>query len=1037
MTASPAFERVLKATGYLSPSGQPVPSLATAGAVDSPPQLRAVLDDQRGRLRADAAFSVNEHPISIFKDSGHREPPEDRVREWHETAWNLGQAPLLWVVAPTAVYLYDCYASPPAGSSQSVPMHALAEFDSGSEDQVQALTTACGRTATESGAFWSGSVGKRIDRRNRVDQQLLREVMALERRLIELTPPSTSPDSRELARTMVQCLIGRCIFTWYLIDRDLANSGSLPPGLGPSLSGMFATPEQALKLFAWLRSTFNGDLFSASNPDLERELLTPEHLRYIRMFVEGTSLVSGQDGQGRQFRFQFDAIPINLISAIYEQFAQSGDPGESSDQSLHYTPIEVVHLVLEPVFEGLPHDARIFDPACGSGVFLVEALRRLVRRAADGSRPTRDLVRQILYRQLYGFDKNESALQVAAFSLYLAAIELDEDPISDIRDLKFEPLIGRTLFRADSLGSGLPREIAGRMPKRHFDAVVGNPPWKLEPADSGRMSSPDAGLYTELPHRDPDLEFLRLANDITAGEGRVGMVVRATPFFSRSSMTLKARNELIDSHKPCALINLSHLRNEGLFPDSTAPAIVFFSRCESMPKNDACLVGSIPWSPDFARTGIFQLDSSAVHTVSVTHACSKPWALKSLALGTIRDNWLLDRWERTFPTLEEVLDELGVLQGVRRGVRRGQRFGRGTRRESPHKYSYYFELTPETYTPFRLDAGGLKRFSELNLHFSTNRSIFGGPLVVCPRFIDLPSGGNTGRYSVSIYDHTVRSDSNFFGIPCAGGSQYMDRGLSAILNSIISTYQLIFKASRLGVDRSEVRYQDLFSMRVPPLHSIIANSSSQFSDLTVAEEHAARNPNDADCLRALDEEAYKLYDLRGEERTVIEEGMDQYRQHLGSRALRSQAVQPPSYDTVCAYGRQVAETINAYLRTLGRRHLEATVYPHTLAEGRISSRVQGLAVVRLAMVAGPPSSTGIVRDGADSDLERLPQILRDEIGATSSPYLHERGNLRLYDQEEAFIVKPIETRYWTRTAALNDADTILGDHWRNDAVHAQ
>ena len=161
MTASPAFERVLKATGYLTPSGQPVPGLATAAAVDSPPQLRAVLDDQRGRLRADAAFSVNEHPVSIFKDSGHREPPEDKVWEWHETAWNLGQAPLLWVVSPTAVYLYDCYASPLAGSSQSVPMHALAKFDIASDVRLRALTAACGRTATESGTFWSSSVGKR------------------------------------------------------------------------------------------------------------------------------------------------------------------------------------------------------------------------------------------------------------------------------------------------------------------------------------------------------------------------------------------------------------------------------------------------------------------------------------------------------------------------------------------------------------------------------------------------------------------------------------------------------------------------------------------------------------------------------------------------------------------------------------------------------------------------------------------------------------------------------------------------------------
>ena len=1030
MTASPAFERVLKASGYLSPSGQPVPGLATAAALDSPPQLRAVLDDQRGRLRADAAFSMNEHPVSIFKDSGHREPPEDKVWEWHETAWNLGQAPLLWVVAPTAVYLFDCYASPPAGSSQSVPMHALAKFDIGSEDRIQALTAACSRTATESGAFWSSSVGKRIDRRNRVDQQLLREVMALERRLIELTPPSTSPEPQELVRTMVQCLIGRCIFTWYLIDRGLANPGSLPADLGPGLSDMFATPRKALKLFAWLRSTFNGDLFSTSDPDLEREFLTPEHLRYIRMFAEGTSLASCQEGEGRRFRFQFDAIPINLVSAIYEQFAQSGDPDEASDRSLHYTPIEVVHLVLEPIFEGVPHDARILDPACGSGVFLVEALRRLVRRAADGSRPTRDLVRQILYRQLYGIDKSESALRVAAFSLYLAALELDEDPTSDIRDLKFEPLVGRTLFRADSLGSELPSQIAGRLPKRHFDAVVGNPPWKPEPADSERLSSPGAGLHTEMPHRYPDLKFLRLANDLTAGVGRVGMVVRATPFFSRSSKTVKARNELLDSHKPCALINLSHLRKEGLFPGSTAPSVLFFSRCKSMPKNDACWVGSIPWSPDYAPTGIFQLDSGAVHTVSVTHACSKPWALKSLALGTIRDNWLLDRWERTFPTLDSVLSELGVL----RGVHRGRGFRRGTAHASPQGYFALPVLTTESFTPYRLQVGHLQRFDQPTLRRPARPSLFKGPLVVCPGSIKL----GTARYAVSTCDADVLYDAKFSGMSCADLAPEMAVILSAILNSSITTYQLLLKAPSIGIERSTVRYQDLLALRVPPLHSIADDGLSRFNNLIAAEQRVAGNPSDASCLRALDEEVYGLYDLQGQERTVIEDGMDQCRQHLGSRTLRHQAVQPPSYETVCAYGRQATETINAYLRTLGRRHLEATAYPQTLAEGGDPSPLPGLGVVRFAMVAGPPGPTGIVRDGADSDLGRASRILADEIEATSSPYLHERGNLRLYDRDEVFIVKPIEARCWTRTAALNDADAILGDHWRsdNDAIRA-
>lgn len=1027
MTASPAFERVLKATGYLSASGQPVAGLATAAGADSP-QLRAAFDHQRGRLRADAVFSAHEHPISIFKDSGDEEPRAATIQGWHETAWNFGMAPLLWVVAPTAVYLYDCYASPPARASQSVPTNSLAKFDIGSEERLRSLTSACGRIATETGAFWSSAVGERIDRRHRVDQELLSEIAALEQSLDRLTPVSTSSDLKQLARTMVQCFIGRCIFTWYLIDRGLAHAASLPPGLGPSLSDMFATPKQAFKLFAWLRTTFNGNLFSSGDPDMEREFLTAERLRYIRMFVEGSSLIAGQEGQGRLFRFQFDAIPINLISSIYEQFAQSSARDQARNQSLHYTPMEVVHIVLDPVFEELPHNAHVIDPACGSGVFLVESLRRLVWRAANGSRPTRDLVRRILYRQVYGIDVNESALQVAAFSLYLAALELDEDPISNIHDLKFEPLIDRTLFRANSLADKLPHDIDERLRKQHFDAVVGNPPWKPSTQDEDQMGSRSAGSHVRIPHHYPDLKFLQLANDLTAGVGRVGMVVKSTPLFSLSPPAVKARNELIDSHRPCALINLSHLRNEGLFPKSTAPATLFFSRCKLMPRNDACLVGSVPWSPEFVRTGVFHLDPDAIHTVSAAHVCSNPWSLKSLALGSIRDNWLLDRWERDFPTLEEVLNQFGIL----RSVHRGRGVGRGTQHKSPQEYFRYPALTSKLYTPFRVDVRHLQKFREATLGRVRNVAIFRGPLVLCPGSIKLSYWDDAVRYVASTCDDDVLYDSNFFGISCADQGPQIARLLSAILNSSITTYQLMLKASCLGIERTSLRYQDLCSLRVPPLHSVLEEGAFQFGDLLEAEQHLASNTNDEVCRRALDEEVYKLYDIRGEDQTIIEDAIDQCRQYLGNRDLRFEAVQPPTHETLCAYGRQVTATINAYLRALGRRHLESTGYTRTLAEGEVSSAVHGLAAVRFAMVAGPPGPTGIVREGAGSDLERVLAILRDEIGSGSVPYLHEQRNLRLYNGDEVFIVKPNETRYWTRTAALNDADAMLGDHWGGD-----
>ena len=1026
MTASPAFERVLKATGYLSASGQPVSGLATEAAVDRP-QLRAALDQQRGRLRADAVFSAHEHPISIFKDSGQQEPSEDKIREWHETAWNFGLAPLLWVVAPTTVYLYDCYASSPVPASQSVPTKPLDKFEIGSEERVRNLTSACGRIATETGAFWSSSVGGQIDRRNRVDQQLLSEIAALEQRLDDLTPSGETPDRQKLARMMVQCFIGRCIFTWYLIDRGLAHSGSLPSGLGPTLSDMFATPKQALKLFAWLRTTFNGNLFSSGDPSMEREFLTKEHLRYIRMFVEGSSLISGQEGQGRLFQFQFDAIPINLISSIYEQFARSSTRSQARDQSLHYTPVEVVQFVLDPVFEELPHSATLIDPACGSGVFLVESLRRLVWRATEGSRPTRDLIREILYRQLYGIDVNHSALQVAAFSLYLAALELDDDPISNIDDLKFEPLIDTTLFEADALDAKLPKKIDAKLREQHFDAVVGNPPWKPLAQDADQINSRGTSSKAQMPHQYPDLKFLELANKLTAGAGRVGMVVKSTPVFSLSPQVVKTRNRLIDNHKPCAVINLSHLRNEGLFPKSTAPATLFFSRCKLMPRNDACMVGSVPWSPDFVRTGIFHLDPDAIHTVSAAHVCSKPSSLKSLALGTLRDNWLLDRWEMTFPTLDNVLSHLGINRN-----HQGRGFNKGKGYTVPPVYFTYPVLDSKTFKPFRLQIRHLRRFGLSTLRHPIRPSIFKGPLILCPGSIKLSLWEGTVRYVVSTCDDDVLYDSNFFGISCANLAPEIARVLAAILSSSITTYQLMLKASCLGVEGTSLRFQDLCSLRVPPLHAMAEDGLRQFDDLIEVEQHLATNANDRACHRALDEEVYKLYNVRGEEQTLIEDNMDRVRQCLGGRELRMQAVQPPRFDTLCVYGRQVTETINAYLRVLGRRHLESTVYARTLAEGEVSSAIHGLAVVRFAMLAGPPSPSGVVRKGVASGLERVSRILSDEIGSGNLPYLHEQRNLRLYNGDEVFIVKPNETRYWSRTSALNDADAILGDHWGGD-----
>ena len=99
------------------------------------------------------------------------------------------------------------------------------------------------------------------------------------------------------------------------------------------------------------------------------------------------------------WQYDFEVIPIELISSIYERFIYADNQATAKARGTHYTPVNLVDLVFSQVFDDhlfakkLPSDAKILDLACGSGVFLVDAFRRLVaRRIAGGEKLTRTLV---------------------------------------------------------------------------------------------------------------------------------------------------------------------------------------------------------------------------------------------------------------------------------------------------------------------------------------------------------------------------------------------------------------------------------------------------------------------------------------------------------------------------------------------------------------------------------------------------------------------------------------------------------------------
>src|SRR5690606_1064615 len=145
-------------------------------------------------------------------------------------------------------------------------------------------------------------------------------------------------------------------------------------------------------------------------------------------------------------------IPVELISRLYEEFL-----GENKkDKGLYYTPSHLAKLLVD---ECLPlkkykeidlANFKILDPACGSGIFLVTAFKRLVqiwRLQHKLDKPNIDDLKKIL-RNIYGVDKEEQAVMLSSFSLSLALCN-ELKPIEVINKLRFDDLTKENLVHSD------------------------------------------------------------------------------------------------------------------------------------------------------------------------------------------------------------------------------------------------------------------------------------------------------------------------------------------------------------------------------------------------------------------------------------------------------------------------------------------------------------------------------------------------------------------------------------------------------------
>ncbi len=976
------LNEVLEATGYMA-NGEPAPGVYLDEDAHAECQARDFQPD--ALWRSDSALTV------YFK-SEPEVPSEEEIARWRREIWNQGFAPLLWVVSPRRIDIYNGFAQPLKIGDASA--HRLRTFQK-IENELDELDAFAGRLAMETGRFWQQAVN--VDRSASVDRKLLSDLSALEGDLVKMG----------LDHSGAQGLIGRSIFTQYLIDRQIVTEQFLEKEYDhPAFPAILRDPPATARLFIWLREVFNGDMFPAEGDAMP----DAEHLSRVADFLEA---VDPETGQMTLFPYQFDVIPVELISTIYEQFVHA-DPSSSNTRSgkdVFYTRLSLVSLVLDEITEGLTGEETVLDLTCGSGVFLVEALRRLVDLRSKEGELSRELIRSTLHQQVYGVDISEAAVRVAAFSLYLAALELDPNPDAP-QTLKFEPLIGKTLFVGnawdeDLLASGLSAPGPGDASTK-FDVIVGNPPWSYQGRSARSERRARGSGKTTLPPRGESLDFVFRAMDFATEDTRFGLILSAVQFFSLSGTGASASRQIIEELSPVTLVNLSN-QSDWLFPRSSMPAVVLFARHRSL-RPDAITAVQVPWSPTGAQSHTFQIARSDIITLPLADWQRKPEFLKAAVVGFRRDLALLDRLTDSHPMLGDQLARLGTEFNV------GLTFGNKSR-DARFLQGCPF-LTAADLRPFSVPTN-LSLFDSDRAQWPRNPDIYKAPLLLIKEFLR-----HDGRPVAAVSDRDTVYKNSIYGAALPSGWSEAAHLLAAILSSSFSSWYFLMASSAFGLWMRRLLLRDIERMPVPGLEEALNSENGRYL-VQLARAMQEGSPSTSNWQR-LDEAVFDLYDLEEADRTVARDGL--FRASWQWKAGRVASVEAASVGHLSNYAREFLTAIGAWLSAARKRRMRAEVF-------ELPERAS-LRVVRFVLEGRSehPELPKLQVVSTDGDLRDLLDRIGERLDVPLARSLVGQRELRVHDRNEVVIIKPAARRHWMGVSALEDADAVIVESFSGTAV---
>ena len=1014
----------------------------------------SVIERAWKEMKLDGVVCLDSRPILYLKIHGRPFSPHERVR-LQRLFWNQGVANILVLIDPITVYIYSGLTEPQNEQpDQDVAENALVTTLSPVEyaRQIQELYH-----SLASGHYYKTNRNY-FQPDQTVDAWLLDNLRALRNSLISGDEGLNIRDAH--------AFIGRVLFLCYLLDRRIVSVGQPDRDRTPTMQlsdilGGHSTYESRVndlyRLFHDLKQQFNGNMFD-QDLEVEQHSIRPEHLKKLILFLGGDEVESGQRSLGF-WPYNFKMIPVETISAIYEDFLTTEAPEKQRGRGAFYTPRFLAEMVVDTAVRDDPGllDGSFLDPACGSGIFLVILFNRLANRWVHSQSKPPDYVtkakalQNILSSQIRGVDVEETACRIACFSLYLAYLDFFDPP--DIQ--KHVNKTGRPLPKLLDYGDEPNRPnadisvinhadffVEGPLRNQTFNCIIGNPPWK------GRGKKQLAQKYLQETPR-----FLKK-------EG-TGCLLLPTKILQNQTDTFQSEwLKRVSLESVLQLADYSFL----LFQNALCPA--FIARFKNSPPATHHLIEFS--APKFDRTGlrkgIITITPSArtwlplSEILEATQTQIAPVVWKRRLWGTPRDQKLLDMLQ-SMPALSNLA---GSPKEGKRWIK-GQGFQPNTKGKSTAPKLPWWNKTDllinarascwrsKCIQLFKEDCEEIgERFQ--SLHRTRDKRIYKAPMVLVSQ----------GFGKVAYCDFDILFQHSLQSIAGPEDDADLLSFLTVFLRSKLARYFLFHTSANWGTERDKVHLNELLripfplpgdSFASPDAETIVKQISQKFKSihtrLIKAFNHlkATAKPRDLfgtdktsidkewrrirkSEVKALQEELepliYRYFGLTDQEIALVQDTIEVFEpsstphtwdspQTVTLDPVDNSSVEPYATHGIATYANTLTRTLNTWAEIEGADL-------RVRAEGGTDRRT-GLATVIVSLTNNEVAfQRKRFHQGFAKKLSRFHKLFSKDRGT----FIYHR-DIFLFKDKQIHIVRPDILLNWTRTAALNDAARIYGE----------